>query len=238
MHRPRFTALALFVLTVALAGCSSPPPEETLISSFFRASRFRDNMTSANLSMVTFSSAERGVVSSFEVESISEETTAPMRARALNEALMASQASESEFSERKQAYQDENLEAIERVLEAEQAGNEPSRRADRAVQEEWTQWRGEMAQHAQEVSDARAALSEGRIVAEGSTYSAIDLIDVTLYDGEISSKTVRIIADVITPDEQNVQQTLDIEIQRAELVGDDGTPLTGRWIITAIDEVS
>ena len=151
---------------------------------------------------------------------------------------MAMQASESEFSERKQAYQDENLEAIERVLEAEQAGNEPSRRADRAVQEEWIQWRGEMAQHAQEVSDARAALSEGRIVAEGSTYSAIDLIDVTLYDGEISSKTVRIIADVITPDEQNVQQTLDIEIQRAELVGDDGTPLTGRWIITAIDEVS
>ena len=64
-----------------------------------------------------------------------------------------------------------------------------------------------------------------------------DLIDVTLYDGEISSKTVRIIADVVTPDDQNVQETLDIEIQRAELVGDDGTPLTGRWIITAIDEV-
>lgn len=237
MHRPRFTALVLFVLTAALAGCSSPPPEETLISSFFRASRFRDNMTSANLSMVTFSSAERGVVSSFEVESISEETKAPMRARALNEALMASQTSESEFSERKQAYQDENLEAIERVLEAEQAGNEPSRRADRSVQEEWTQWRAEMAQHAQEVSDARVALSEGRIVAEGSTYSPTDMIDVTLYDGEITSKTVRIIADVVTPDEQDVQQTLQIEIQRAELVGDDGTPVTGRWIITSIDEV-
>ena len=236
MHRPRFTAVVLFILTATFAGCSSVP-EETLISSFFRASRFRDNTTSGLLSMVPFSVAERGVVPSFEVESISEVTTTPMRARALNEALMAMQASESEFSERKQAYQDENLEAIERVLEAEQAGNEPSRRADRAVQEEWTQWRAEMAQHAQEVSDARAGLSEGRIVAEGSTYSAIDLIDVTLYDGEISSKTVRIIADVVTPDEQNVQQTLDIEIQRAELVGDDGTPLTGRWIITAIDEV-
>jgi len=195
-------------------------------------------MTSANLSMVPFSVAERGVVRNFEVESISEITTVPMRARELNEALMVSQASESEFSERKQAYQDENLEAIERVLEAEQAGNEPRLRADRAVQEEWTQWRAEMAQHAQEVSDTRVALNEGRIVAEGSTFSPIDLIDVTQYDGEISSKTVRIIADVATPDEQNVQQTLDIEIQRAELVGDDGTPLTGRWIITAIDEVS
>jgi len=237
MHRPRSTAAALFVLAATLTGCSSVP-EETLISSFFRASRFRDNMTSANLSMVPFSVAERGVVRNFEVESISEMTTVPMRARELNEALMVSQASESEFSERKQAYQDENLEAIERVLEAEQAGNEPRLRADRAVQEEWTQWRAEMAQHAQEVSDTRVALNEGRIVAEGSTFSPIDLIDVTQYDGEISSKTVRIIADVATPDEQNVQQTLDIEIQRAELVGDDGTPLTGRWIITAIDEVS
>jgi len=237
MHRPRTTAAALFVLAATLTGCSSAP-EETLISSFFRASRFRDNMTSANLSMVPFSVAERGVVRNFEVESISEMTTVPMRARELNEALMVSQASESEFSERKQAYQDENLEAIERVLEAEQAGNEPRLRADRAVQEEWTQWRAEMAQHAQEVSDTRVALNEGRIVAEGSTFSPIDLIDVTQYDGEISSKTVRIIADVATPDEQNVQQTLDIEIQRAELVGDDGTPLTGRWIITAIDEVS
>ena len=237
MHRPRSTAAVLFVLAATLTGCSSVP-EETLISSFFRASRFRDNMTSANLSMVPFSVAERGVVRNFEVESISEITTVPMRARELNEALMVSQASESEFSERKQAYQDENLEAIERVLEAEQAGNEPRLRADRAVQEEWTQWRAEMAQHAQEVSDTRVALNEGRIVAEGSTFSPIDLIDVTQYDGEISSKTVRIIADVATPDEQNVQQTLDIEIQRAELVGDDGTPLTGRWIITAIDEVS
>ena len=237
MHRPRSTAAVLFVLAATLTGCSSVP-EETLISSFFRASRFRDNMTSANLSMVPFSVAERGVVRNFEVESISEMTTVPMRARELNEALMVSQASESEFSERKQAYQDENLEAIERVLEAEQAGNEPRLRADRAVQEEWTQWRAEMAQHAQEVSDTRVALNEGRIVAEGSTFSPIDLIDVTQYDGEISSKTVRIIADVATPDEQNVQQTLDIEIQRAELVGDDGTPLTGRWIITAIDEVS
>jgi len=237
MHRPRTTAAALFVLAATLTGCSSAP-EETLISSFFRASRFRDNMTSANLSMVPFSVAERGVVRNFEVESISEITTVPMRARELNEALMVSQASESEFSERKQAYQDENLEAIERVLEAEQAGNEPRLRADRAVQEEWTQWRAEMAQHAQEVSDTRVALNDGRIVAEGSTFSPMDLIDVTQYDGEISSKTVRIIADVATPDEQNVQQTLDIEIQRAELVGDDGTPLTGRWIITAIDEVS
>jgi len=42
---------------------------------------------------------------------------------------------------------------------------------------------------------------------------------------------------VVTPDEQDVQQTLEVEIQRAELVGDDGTPVSGRWIITAIDEV-
>lgn len=236
MHRPRLTAVALFILAATVAGCSSSP-EEQLLSQFFRASRMRDNATLANISMVSFAPADRGIVQSFDVESISEQTRRPMRAKALAEALMATEATDQEFSDRKQAYQDENLEAIERVLEAEREGEEPSRRADRDIQEAWTQWRTEMAEHAQTVSDARAALNEARVVAEGSTFSPAEPVDVTMYEGEIASFTVRILAQVRTPDEQDLEQTLEVTLEQAQLTGDDGTPLNGRWIITAVDEV-
>jgi hypothetical protein len=236
MHRPRLTAAALFILAATVAGCSSTP-EEQLISQFFRASRMRDNTTLANISMVSFAPTDRGIVQSFDIETISEQARRPMRARSLGQALMEAEATDQEFSDRKQAYQDENLEAIERVLEAESEGEEPSRRADRDIQEAWTQWRTEMAEHARTVSDARAALNEARVVAEGSTFSPAEPIDVTLYEGEIASFTVRILAQVRTPDEQDVEQTLEVTLEQAQLTGDDGTPLNGRWIITAVDEV-
>ena len=234
MHRPRSTALVLFILAAMVAGCSSPP-EQQLISNFFRASRLRDNTTLANISMVPFRPGEQGIVQNFDIESISEDARQPMRAAALAETLQTAQDTEAEFSERKQAYQDENLESIERVLEAEGAGEEPGRR-DRDIQEAWTQWRDEMAQHAQEVSDARAALAEARVVAEGSTFNPSGDVDVTQYEGEIVSKTVRIMAQVTAADGQRVEQTLDVTLERAELTGPDGSPLVGRWIITAIDQ--
>ena len=239
MYRPRSTALMLFALAIAaaavLTGCSSSQ-EEQLISNFFRASRMRDNTTLANIAMVSFSPMERGTVRSFSVESIGEEQRRPMQARSLSETLREAETTENEFSDRKQVYQDENLGAIERVLEAEREGNEPGRRADRDVQEAWIQWRTEMAEHAQQVSDARAALAEGRIVAEASTFSPQEQIDATLYEGEIASKDVRIMATVQTPDEQEVEQSFLVTMERAELTGQDGSPLNGRWIITRLDE--
>ena len=233
MHRPRLTALVLFVLTAMLAGCSGLP-EESLLTNFFRASRLRDNTTLANISMVSLRPSEDGIVRSFDIESVSEESRRPMRTKALAEAFLEVAAAEEEFSDRKQAYQDENLEAIERVLEAEGEGEEP-RSADQEVQEAWTQWREEMAQHARTVSDARTALGEERVVAEGSMFNPSTEIDITQYEGEIASKTVRIIAQVQTPEDQTEERTLVVTLERAELTDPDGAPATGRWIITALE---
>ncbi len=234
MHRPRLTALVLFILAVMVSGCSSSP-EQQLISNFFRASRMRDNMTLANISMVSFRPTEEGIVRSFDIESISEESRRPMRAKEFAEALQDAEATEQEFSDRKQAYQDENLAAIERVLEAEREGEEPGRRADLEIQEAWTEWRAEMAQHAQTVSDARAALNEERVIPEGSIFSAVSEINIMEYEGEMASKTVRIAAQVTTPDDQTSQQTFIVTVERAELTGPDGAPVTGRWIITSLE---
>jgi hypothetical protein len=233
MHRPRLTAPVLFILAVMVSGCSSSP-EQQLISNFFRASRMRDNTTLANISMVSFRPSEEGTVRSFDIESISEESRRPMRAKEFAEALQAAEATEEEFSARKQAYQDENLTVIERVLEAEREGEEPGRR-DLEIQEAWTEWRVEMAQHAQTVSDARAALSEERVVVEGSIFSAVSEINIMEHEGEIASKTVRIAAQVTTPDDQTSQQTFIVMVERAELTGPDGAPVTGRWIITSLE---
>ena len=235
MHRPRLTAPVLFILAVMVSGCSSSP-EEQLISNFFRASRMRDNTTLANISMVSFRPSEEGTVRSFDIESISEESRRPMRAKEFAEALQDAEATEEEFAERKQAYQDENLTAIERVLEAEREGEDPGRR-DLEIQEIWTEWRAEMGQHAQTISDARAALSEERVVSEGSIFSAGSEINVMEYEGEIASKTVRIAAQVTTPDDQTSQQTYIVTVERAELTGPDGAPVTGRWIITSLAPV-
>ena len=238
MYRPRSTALVLLTLTIAaaasLTGCSTSQ-EEQLISNFFSASRMRDNTTLANIAMVSFSPMERGVVRNFSVESIGEEQRRAMQARSFSETLQEAEGTENEFFDRKQAYQDENIEAIERVLEAEREGNEPGRR-DGEVQEAWTQWREEMAEHAQRVSDARAGLAEERVVAEASTFNPQLEIDVTQYGGEIASKDVRIMATVQTPDDQEVEQSFLVTMERAELTGQDGSPLTGRWVITRLDE--
>ena len=238
MHRPRATALVLFTLvaTVALsiAGCSSSP-EEQMLTNYFRSSRMRDNLTLANIAMVSFSPTERGIVQSFSLESIGEDQRRPMRAREYRLRLEEVEAAEEEFSAQKQTYQDENLEAIERILEVEREEGDV-RRADREIQEAWTTWREEMAAHAQTVSEARIMLSEERVVAEASTFSQQVEDDITEYEGEIVSREIVIMAQVQTPDGQEVEQRLTVAFEQAELTRPDGSSLTGRWIITRIEE--
>jgi hypothetical protein len=194
----------------------------------------RDNTTLANIAMVSFRPSERGIVQNFSLTSVSEEQRRPMRAREYSVAYEEAAATEREFSDRKQAYQDENLEAIERVLEAEREESDVARR-DREVQEAWVTWRAEMLQHAQTVSDARILLAEERVVGEASTFSPSNPIEITQYEGEIASKEAVIEASVQTPDDQTEELTLTVTLERAELTAPDGSPLNGRWIITKID---
>jgi len=235
MYRPKSMALISMatLVTVSLIGCSSAP-EESLLSNYFRASRMRDNTTLANIAMVSFRPSERGIVQNFSLTSVSEAQRRPMRAREYSIAFEEAAAAEREFSDRKQAYQDENIEAIERVLDAEREDSDVARR-DSEVQEAWVTWREEMLQHAQTVSDARTLMAEERVVGEASTFSPSNPIDVAEYEGEIVSKEAVIEASVQTPDDQTEELTLTITLERAELTATDGSPLNGRWIITKID---
>ena len=157
-----------------------------------------------------------------------------MRAREYTLAFEEVSAVEREFRDRKQAYQDENLAAIERVLDAEREDSDVASR-DSEVQEAWVTWREEMLQHAQTVSDARTLLAEERVVGEASTFSPSNPIDVAQYEGEIVSKVAVIEASVQNPDDETEELTLTLTLERAELTTADGSPLNGRWMITKID---
>ena len=161
-------------------------------------------------------------------------SAAPLRVRELDQAVRDARAAEEEFTARKIEYQDENVDAIGRVLEAESEGREVARR-DLEVQEAWTAWREETRQHAKMVSDAQATLNEESAVAGLSVFDPNNPIDLTQYDGELLSKRVTISATVETPDDQRVDRTMVVTLETVQLTGQDGELLEGRWIITALE---
>ena len=238
MHKPLFRTHVRFAFTVCalagfVAGCAGGP-EQAIIRGYFNASRYNDTATLGNIAMVRFDPQVDGVVRSPNVESVEEEQRRPLRVRELDQALSDARAAEDEFTERKISYQDENVDAIGRVLEAESEGREVASR-DLEVQEEWTTWRDETRQHAKMLSDAQAQLNDESAVAELSVFDPNNPIDLTQYDGELLSKRVTIAATVETSDDQQVDTTMVVTLEKAELTGPDGVLLEGRWIITGLE---
>jgi hypothetical protein len=221
---------------VLTTGCGSGP-EYTMIQQYFRASQMRDNTTLGNIATVSFSPADQGTVTSFEVVSVAPEEKRPLRLKDLAAAEEAARQADDELNKKKKEYQDANLTAIERVLKAEQSGT-PVRGADVAVQKSWTQWRDEASQSSKKLSDARQALSVERNLSAASLNDPRTApVDATKFDGELVNKDVMVKAQVRGPDGATKERDLRIRMTRALLTsGPEGTPVEGRWIITQISE--
>jgi hypothetical protein len=223
-----FALLALAALTI---GCSSPP-EEALLRQFFRASQLRDNGTLSNFAAATFDPRKDGVVSSFDIVSVSEERRTPLALQDLAKAHEAARQADDEFNKRKKSYQDSNLDAIERVLKAEAAGK-PATGRDAAVQAAWRKWRDEAAVSAKAVSEARSKLNADRPVAELSLQQGGQPVDVTAGAGQMVTKDVTINADVRAPSGETSQKQMVVTLQRAVMTL-GAQERTGRWVITKI----
>ena len=230
-HTSLFAALILLV-GGTLAGCGGGGEEEALISSFFRASRFNDRTTLGGISMVAFNPDSDGTIGSFDIESITEEQRRPLRMRELAAALTQAQQAQRDFAVEMKAYQDENLDAIARVIEAERADESVGSR-DQDVQEAWTKWREESQQHSRAVSGAENDLGQESAVAQVSAYDPNNPIDVQGLEGELLSKEVTITASV-ERDGSEEERRLVITLQSVLLNVADGI-MEGRWIITGID---
>ena len=229
-------AVAAVLTMIVLSACSGSSGEQQVLKKYFDASRLRDNRTLANIATVSFRPSEEGTVQNFSIESVGEEVRMPLRIRELNEAYNEAKAADEEFSKNKKAYQDEHLEAIDRVLRAERE-NTRLRGQDLEVQTEWTKWREEMGESAKKVSDAQQALNSARSVAELSVFNAANPVDVTQYDGDLITKDITINAKVKTPDNQDVEKTMKVTLQRAALNDGAGGEISNRWIITSIQQM-
>jgi len=240
MHRRRLLSWASPIALLAafvLAGCGGSSGEQQVLKKYFDASRLRDNTTLANIATVSFRPQEEGVIQTFSLVSVGEEQRRVLRIREQNAAQESIRKEEEEFSKRKKAFQDENLEAIDRVLRAERE-NRTLRGKDAEVQTEWTRWRDEMADYAKKVSDARQTAAAERSIAELSVYTAENPVNVGQYDGELITKDITIRANVRMPDDQSAEKQFVVTIERAELKNAAGDSRNGRWIITGIREVT
>lgn len=236
MFRPKASVYLLApMVLVALSACSSQyAAEENLARQFFRASGLRDNQTLANFATVSFDPKSEGQVTDFDVTAVSPERTEPLRVIELSKALTDAEATNKAFNEKKKVYQDENMEAIDRVLKAESAGRKLSGR-DAQVQSEWTKWRDETSAEAKKVSAARAALADARPIAElslmpnaGASTPAVEELD-----GTMVTKDITVAATVRGPDGATSQKNFVLTAQRAVVKGASGER-QGRWIVTAI----
>lgn len=234
MYRPRPSSLAVFALLALAAltvGCSSQP-EEALLRQFFRASQLRDNGTLSNFAAASFDPRTNGVVTSFDIVSVSEERKTPLALQDLAKAHETARQADDEFNKRKRSFQDSNMDAIERVLKAEAAGR-PATGKDAAVQAAWRKWRDEAAVSSKAVSEARSKLNADRPIAELSLQQGGQSVDVTGGAGELVTKDVTINADVRAPSGETSQKKMVVTVQRATMTV-KGQERTGRWIITKI----
>jgi Skp family chaperone for outer membrane proteins len=239
MVRSRAKAAMLAVAAVAplallVVACGSRPPEQQLLTQFFRAAKARDNATLAMMSAVSFNPREQGTVEDFTITSVGAEQRVPVDLKALVEADRRARAAEAEFQKRKKEYSDANLTVINEVLKLERDPKAKMSPAQTAVKGAWDKWREETASFQKQVSAAREALSKGSGVPEASlTQPGQPDFKAEDFAGEIVRKDVQIEADVQSPDGAAAKKPLTVTFERA--VGTvAGTAREGRWIITRI----
>ena len=228
--------LALFVsplVALLVSACGGGGQEQTLIRAYFTAARMNDRQSLVNIAMYAWDTGERGVVSRPNVESVSEEQRRPLLMKDLSQTLADAQQADEEFTAEKIAYQDENMAAIQRVLDAE-SEEENVRRADREIQEAWTEWRERTMEHSKMVSDAQVELNAEQDEASVSMFDPNNPLDLSQYNGELVSKDVTVMAR-IERDGTETDETLTVMLQQAILTGDDGMPIEGRWVIKGIN---
>ncbi|HEX7140477.1 MAG TPA: hypothetical protein VF219_21680 [Vicinamibacterales bacterium] len=229
MHQPRSRVPAfglLSVLTLALA-CSGS--EQSIVGQFFSASRLRDNTSLDNVATVIFDPRTQGTVTTFTIQSVAPEQRKPLPLKALARAQDDAKAEDVEFTRRKEAYQDTNLEAIQRVLKAERENTKVAPK-DEEVQAAWTKYREETAAMSKRMADARRSLKSETQFVDQSVNAGRTAIDVSKYDGEVVWKDVTVSAPVRLPSGETVDKTLVLTLQRAVLKGDK--EISGRWIVT------
>lgn len=240
MLRPRIRVVPLvavsFISLVAplLTACTGGA-EQSIVSQFFNASRLRDNTSLGNIAMVSFDPRTQGTVTGFSIESVSTEQRKPLEIKSLAKAQDDAKAEDDAFSKKKDDFQTANMEAIRRVLKAQ---NEKGRisGSDAEVQATWSKFLEDGAVMSRKVADAKRKLRSESQIVDLSVNTGSTHVDIAKYEGELVSKDVTIAAPVKLPSGDTANKRLLMTLQRAMLKGDK--EITGRWVITGLKDLS
>ena len=225
----RHPLLVLVVLTITACGGTSA--EQQLLTNFFRASRVRDNATLSNIATVEFNPRTSGTVQDFDVTNIGPEQRRTLQIQQAMTEVDEAKTSESEFTQRKRAYQDDHVEALLRISKN-QREKKPITGKDVEVLDAWNKLSAEELVVKKRSSQARSKAAAETSLAIGSlTAPGRPDIDVKGMEVEVVSKEVTATAQVKTPDGQTTPQTLVFTFQRA-IGKKDGQTTEGRWLIT------
>lgn len=226
-------AIAFLPAALIIVGCSRPP-EQQLLTQFFRAAKARDNGTTSMMSAVTIDPRDKGSVESFSITSIGQEQRAPLNFKALMDAEAKARSAETEFLKTKVEYQTANIKVINEVIKLEQDPKSKMTPAQQKVKAEWDKWREGINSHQRAVSAAHAALVAATGPAEASlTQPGQAALDPKAFEGETVTKDVVVAAKMKTPDGKDVDKTLTVTFSRVSGAL-AGTKREGRPVITRI----
>ena len=229
------TLLVLATSAVLFIACSSPPIEQQLLTTFFRAARVRDNTALASISAVGFDPRTEGSVQNFTIDAIGAQQHRTLQLQQLMDDEAKVRAEQVEFTKQMRDYHNANVAALDRIAKAQQAKQRVTGQ-DADVLAVWTKWDGDSRDRERAVSQARQKVARERSTAVSSmTAVGRDDVDVTGMDVDIITEPVTVTAQVQSPAGETAERKMVLTLQRASgKKGDQATE--GRWIIMAIEQ--
>jgi hypothetical protein len=216
-----------------IAACSSPPIEQQVLTTFFRAARVRDNTTLASISAVNFDPRTDGSVQDFKIDSVGAQQHRKLELQQLTEEQDKVRAEQVEFTKKMRDFYQSNSIAIDRAAKAQQAKQTVTGK-DAELLATWTKWDGDSRDLERKLSQARQKVAKEKATAVSSlTPPGRDDIDVSGMDVDIITEPVTVTAQVQSPSGQTAPKTMVVTLQRASGKKGDQA-IEGRWIIMSI----
>ena len=216
-----------------IAACSSPPIEQQVLTTFFRAARVRDNTTLASISAVNFDPRTDGSVQDFKIDGIGAQQHRKLELQQLTEEQDKVRAEQVEFTKKMRDFYQSNSIAIDRAAKAQQAKQTVTGK-DAELLATWTKWDSDSRELERKLSQARQKVAKEKATAVSSlTPPGRDDIDVSGMDVDIITEPVTVTAQVQSPSGQAAPKTMVVTLQRASGKKGDQA-IEGRWIIMSI----
>ena len=216
-----------------IAACSSPPIEQQVLTTFFRAALVRDNTTLASISAVNFDPRTDGSVQDFKIDSVGAQQHRKLELQQLTEDQDKVRAEQVEFTKKMRDFYQSNSIAIDRAAKAQQAKQTVTGK-DAELLATWTKWDSDSRDLERKLSQARQKVAKEKATAVSSlTPPGRDDIDVSGMDVDIITEPVTVTAQVQSPSGQTAPKTMVVTLQRASGKKGDQA-IEGRWIIMSI----